>query len=615
MILINTSTLQLHHASELRHTPYAILSHTWGDEEVSYQDFRNLQEAKFKLGYDKMLSTCQLAAARGLEYVWIDTCCIDKSSSAELTEAINSMFRWYRGAEVCFAYISDLPQRNGGPAFDWLENGNYRWFTRGWTLQELVAADKVEFYDEGWEYRGDKATLIRQICRITGIDEHVLEDSKLLPATPVARKMSWAAGRETTRTEDIAYCLLGLFNINMPLIYGEGERAFVRLQEEIAKETNDLSLFAWTSKEEHGSESFTGLFARSPEEFAHCRNILRWSDFLAPRPEFVITNNGVRLETSLELADDREFVMDLGCTDLTVREERLGIYLYQAGSRFLRKRPDILYRTQDPRMWLGRKSAIYVPKRLSPEEEQKIRLELTGRVYVRFSPGSDIGHFSVLGTTIYPESLWNIRGEYFLTMESVAWNLPITGTIYPPFIGIRGFRIRDTFGRDICNCFLVCGIFPTLSGNELPCAVVYTDTDPSSEDVFMAISEHKGDADGRLLSHIRNCLILEFSPNGATLQWDDVSDREVRVVQDDHILRIQPEIRLVHGVSISDEDKMDYSTSSDVEATDIDSRGQNIASLPLDYSSSGEGQYVVSVCISRSQLQKPKSTISEFTEH
>ncbi|KAG6362311.1 hypothetical protein INS49_010541 [Diaporthe citri] len=600
MILIDTSTLQLRHVPELRQTPYAILSHTWGDDEVNYKDFSNLEEAKSKSGYDKIVRTCQLAAARGLEYVWIDTCCIDKSSSAELTEAINSMFRWYREAEVCFAYISDLPERNGGPAFRWIQNGHYRWFTRGWTLQELVAADKVEFYDAGWEYRGDKAALISQICRITGVDEHILEDSKLLPATPVARKMSWAAGRETTRTEDMAYCLLGLFNINMPLIYGEGERAFIRLQEETAKETNDLSLFAWTSKDEHESESFTGLFARSPQEFAQCRNILRWSDFLAPRPEFTITNNGVRLETSLGREDDNEFVLDLGCCDLTAGEERLGIYLHQAGSRFLRKRPDTFYRTQDSRVWLGEKSTIYVPKRLSPEEKQRLRLELASRIYVRFSPGYEIGHFSVVGTARHPESLWNIRERYFLTMDSVAWQSPMTGTIYPPFIGIYGFRIRDTFGRHICNCLLVCGIFQTLSGNELPCAVVYADADPSTEDVFMALAEHKGEADGSLLSYIRDCLISDFSPNGTTLQWDDISDREVHVVQDGHVLHIQPEIRLVHGISVSDEDKMGYSTSPNVERTDIDNRGQDIASLPDNYS--GERQYVVSVCISRDQL-------------
>lgn len=600
MILIDTSTLQLHHVPELRQTPYAILSHTWGHEEVSYRDFSNLEEAKSKSGYDKIVRTCQLAASRGLRYAWIDTCCIDKSSSAELTEAINSMFRWYKEAEVCFAYISDLPQRSEGPGLDWLEKGQYRWFTRGWTLQELVASDKIEFYDAVWEFRGDKATLIRQIHRVTGVDEHVLADSKTLPAMPVARKMSWAAGRTTTRTEDTAYCLLGLFNINMPMIYGEGERAFIRLQEEIAKDTNDLSLFAWMSKEEHGPERFRGLFARSPGEFAHCRNILRWSDHLAPRPEFVITNNGVRLETRLGLADDNEFVLDLGCCDMTVWEERLGIYLQQAGSKFLRQRPETLYRTQNSQMWRGGKSTIYVPKRLSPEEKHKISLELESRIYVRFSPKFEIGQFHVFGTEIYPGALWNIRGEYFLTMESVSWKAATTGTIYPRFISIRGFRIRDTLGRHICNCLLVCGIFQNLAGNDLPCAVVYTDTDPSTKDVFVAVSEHKGESDESLLNYIRDCVIIDFSPDGTTLCWNDVSDREVQVVHHDHILRIRLDIRLLQGVSMSDEDRKTYCKLSDVERPDSGDRDQDIASLSFD--SSVGSQYVVSVCLSQSCL-------------
>jgi hypothetical protein len=300
MNLIDTSTLQLHHVPDAQKTPYAILSHTWGDDEVIHKDLSNIEKAKSKSSYNKIVKTCQLAASRGLRYVWIDTCCIDKSSSAELTEAINSMFRWYREAEVCFAYISDLPPRQGGPALDWLNDprdGHYRWLTRGWTLQELVAAAKIEFYDAEWEYRGDKATLIRQLHLATGVDEQVLADSNILPEVPIARKMSWAAGRQTTRTEDMAYCLLGLFDISMPMIYGEGERAFIRLQEEIARETNDLSLFAWTSKGENDSDGFTGLFASSPAEFADCRKIVRWADFLVPRPEFVITNHGVRLET------------------------------------------------------------------------------------------------------------------------------------------------------------------------------------------------------------------------------------------------------------------------------------------------------------------------------
>lgn len=598
MILIHTSTLQLHHVSELRQTPYAILSHTWGHEEVSYQDFGNPEQAKSKSSYDKIVKTCQLAASRGLQYAWIDTCCIDKSSSAELTEAINSMFRWYRQAEVCFAYISDLPLRKGGPALDWLKDGPcYRWFSRGWTLQELVAADRIEFYDAGWEYRGDKAALIRQLHLTTGIDKQVLADSNILPEIPVARKMSWAASRQTTRTEDMAYCLLGLFDISMPMIYGEGERAFIRLQEEIAKETNDLSLFAWTSKETQNTEGFRGMFARSPAEFADCRNVVRWTDFLAPRPEFVITNHGVRLETSLGLAENKQFVLDLGCCSSAVRGERLGIYLHQTGSRFVRQRSNELYYTQDPRLWIGRKSTVYIQKRLSPEEEQRIRLELASRIYVRFSP-HEIDDYFVRDMATYPEALWNPHGEYFLTMESVTLQAATPSTIYSRFIGMRGFDIGHTrSGRHICSCLLVCGIFEDPQGNDRPCAVVYTDTDPSTKDVFDAIRTNKGETNGVLLSQIRDFLISKHSPNGRTLCWNNLSNREVRIAQDHHALSIRLDIRSPRGASMSDENGVHYDDSSEVEPAHMNDQGQDITSLQAEYP--GERQYVVTIRIAR----------------
>ncbi|KAI7776252.1 hypothetical protein LA080_005539 [Diaporthe eres] len=606
MILIDTSTLQLHHVPELRDTPYAILSHTWGDDEVSYKDFGNLEQARSKSSYDKIVRTCQLAESRGLRYVWIDTCCIDKSSSAELTEAINSMFRWYRQAEVCFAYISDLPQRDGGPAVDWLNDGCcYRWFTRGWTLQELVAADKIEFYDAGWEYRGDKATLTGQLFRTTGIDEQVLADSRILPEIPVAKKISWAANRQTTRTEDMAYCLLGLFDINMPMIYGEGERAFIRLQEEIAKETNDLSLFAWTSKGEDDSKSFRGMFASSPAEFADCRNV-RWADFLVPRSEFAVTNHGVRLETSLGLTDKKQVVLDLGCYGDTIRRERLGIYLHQTGTRFVRQRPDSLYYTQDPRLWVGKKSTVYIQKRLSPERMQRIRLGLPNRIYVRFSP-YETGDWSIHITAAFPEALWISHGGYFLTIEPDTLK-SATNPTYPRFTGVRSFDIRHRSTRHICSCLLICGIFEDLQGNYRPCAVVYTDADPRTKHVFEAITQNKGEFNDVLLRQIRYFLISKHSPDGSTLSWNDVSSREVQVGP----LSIWVEIGMEGGLSISYGDSIDYRDPSGVERPALGDRVQNITSLPADYL--GDGQYVVSVHVSSSR-RRPRDAKSQYDSH
>ncbi|RYP72386.1 hypothetical protein DL769_004458 [Monosporascus sp. CRB-8-3] len=278
MWFINTTTLKLEQFLEPREEKYAILSHTWEDGEVSFYEFANLDEAKNKKGFAKIEMTCRMASDRGLKYAWVDTCCIDKTSSAELTEAINSMFRWYRDSQVCFAYISDLaPGRPGGRYWGWLFDKEYRWFTRGWTLQELIAPNRVEFYDKIWQYRGNKTNLYIGLSRITGIDEDILTNKADLVDVPMGRKMSWASSRRTSRVEDVAYCLLGIFDVNMPLIYGEGKKAFLRLQEEISKQTNDLSLFAWTSQEPE-SQRFRGIMAQSPSEFAQCGALISCND-------------------------------------------------------------------------------------------------------------------------------------------------------------------------------------------------------------------------------------------------------------------------------------------------------------------------------------------------
>ncbi|KAK1527103.1 HET domain-containing protein [Colletotrichum costaricense] len=220
MWLVNTKTLVLESFAEPSEIDYAILSHTWESGEISFQEMSSTAVAsttKSKAGFDKIAKTCEIAQEKGLGYAWIDTCCIDKSSSAELSEAINSMFRWYQEAKV----------------------------------QELIAPADVEFYDAGWKLRFSKDVWSGRLSTITNIDIDILTFEKELSAVPVAVKMSWAAHRRTTRVEDRAYSLLGLFDIHIPMIYGEGRKAFQRLQEEIAKETDDLSLFAWVAVDEN----------------------------------------------------------------------------------------------------------------------------------------------------------------------------------------------------------------------------------------------------------------------------------------------------------------------------------------------------------------------------
>jgi hypothetical protein len=174
-----------------------------------------------------------------LQYFWVDTCCINKSNNTELSEAINSMFRWYRNADKCYVYLSDV----SSPPFD--ANDKFsslpcesafrasRWFTRGWTLQELLAPRSVEFFSQEGNRLGDKRSLERQIHEITGIAVLALQGSPLSQFS-VDERFKWAQNRETTRKEDWAYCLLGIFDIFMPLIYGEGrENAVIRLRKGI----------------------------------------------------------------------------------------------------------------------------------------------------------------------------------------------------------------------------------------------------------------------------------------------------------------------------------------------------------------------------------------------
>ncbi|KAE9379683.1 HET-domain-containing protein, partial [Stipitochalara longipes BDJ] len=219
---------------------YAILSHRWGKdtEEVTYRDLID-GTGKNKVGYKKIRFCGEQARRDGWHYFWVDTCCIDKSSSAELSEAINSMFSWYKNSTICYVFMDDVTEHT-------CENlVGSKWFTRGWTLQELIAPSNVVFYDSLWNRLGTKKTLQGDITSITGIQGNFLLGTNLETAS-VAKKMSWAATRTTKRIEDIAYSLLGIFDINMPLLYGEGIKAFRRLQEEIIKlYPEDHSLYAW----------------------------------------------------------------------------------------------------------------------------------------------------------------------------------------------------------------------------------------------------------------------------------------------------------------------------------------------------------------------------------
>jgi hypothetical protein len=310
MRLLKTTSLELFEFFGDQIPPYAILSHTWEDEEVSLQYIQD-PACKELRGFTKIARCCAQAREDELDWVWIDTCCIDKSSSSELSEAINSMYRWYVNAAVCYVYLFDVPPLD--PFLDEEKFAAARWFTRGWCLQELVAPRELEFYANDWTEIGTKLSLKGNLATITSIPVSVLIGEELPSNCLVAECMSWASKRTTTRVEDTAYCLLGIFNVNMPLLYGEGSRAMVRLQEEILKRNEDYSLFLWQT-----SHAFlnTGLLCDSPAYFplggvtTQSGKLLPYSKLVRhrntdfPTPE--ITARGLRIDFLTRLWPDRD---------------------------------------------------------------------------------------------------------------------------------------------------------------------------------------------------------------------------------------------------------------------------------------------------------------------
>ncbi|KAK6614281.1 NB-ARC and TPR domain protein [Botrytis cinerea] len=218
---------------------YAILSHTWGEEEIVYQDLKkskNKNNIVNKAGWRKIQFCAKQAAADGLEYFWVDTCCIDKKNAVELGTAINSMFRWYQNAARCYVYLADVskPKTKVDDQMAWGEAfRKSRWFTRGWTLQELIAPRQVDFFSLEGERLGSKLSLESEIHEITGIANKALRGDALSNFS-IEERRSWAEHRDTTVEEDEAYCLIGIFDVSMVPNYGERrDQAFRRLEDEI----------------------------------------------------------------------------------------------------------------------------------------------------------------------------------------------------------------------------------------------------------------------------------------------------------------------------------------------------------------------------------------------
>ncbi|EIW54582.1 HET-domain-containing protein [Trametes versicolor FP-101664 SS1] len=339
MYLLNTKTAELHYFVNSHEVRYAILSHVWqSGDELSFVGLQALSAECALSGESlrdrvpaKIRDCCIFAERAGYDWIWVDTCCIDHHSSAELSEAINSMFAWYADADVCYAYLYDVGDDDDPASLDSAFRRS-RWYERGWTLQELIAPARIVFLSQKWRTLGSKHMLAAVVEAVTGVQKEILTHARSLDSVSVAQRMSWAANRKTTRIEDRAYSLLGIFGINMPTIYGEGERAFVRLQEEILRRIPDQSIFAWgpmhkdiklarqlmerdrfedSERATHGRQAniafdvqgrLQDLLASSPSEFAdsagykavNIADLAATFGIEAKMPHYAVTSNGIR---------------------------------------------------------------------------------------------------------------------------------------------------------------------------------------------------------------------------------------------------------------------------------------------------------------------------------
>lgn len=216
------------------------------------------------------------------------------------------MYEYYKRSQKCYAYLADVQSEKAGPSFE-----GSRWWRRGWTLQELLAPKEVEFFNQDWKSIGYKHSLHESISRQTGIEYDYLTGALPVEHASIAKRMSWAACRETTREEDIAYSMLGLFDVNLPMLYGEGAtKAFIRLQEEILRASEDQSLFSWVKPA--GFEGHHGLLADSPKDFEHVGNVIPYTDPGDQNP-LVMTARGLSLSLPLTKKTDDRIIAAIHC--------------------------------------------------------------------------------------------------------------------------------------------------------------------------------------------------------------------------------------------------------------------------------------------------------------
>jgi hypothetical protein len=361
MRLLNTETLQLTNDSAHPAThKFAILSHRWQQPEITFAELnrdadylkkQTLQTPSAK----KIRQACDVARKRNppLEWIWIDTCCIDKSNAVEEARCINSMYEWYAKAAVCITFLHDVDSLSA-------DQQRSEWFDRGWCLQELLAPRYMEFFGRNWNFIGVKHQLANEITHWTGIEGKYLTGQADIRTASVAARMSWMAGRTTTFVEDIAYSMLGLLGVYMAPQYGEGVNAFLRLQKTLLENSTDESLFAWTIPQ-HGLQCYRslgssvawaprewGLLAPSPDCFANSGDVVVDPAKVVTRPYggYRLSARGVIIHTPLKGHTDvmnflgrprSEIVLILNCWGGTgPRAPTLHVELSQRGEEYVR---------------------------------------------------------------------------------------------------------------------------------------------------------------------------------------------------------------------------------------------------------------------------------------
>ncbi|KAF2650786.1 HET-domain-containing protein [Lophiostoma macrostomum CBS 122681] len=377
MWLLDVESLQLKEFQGSNIPEYAILSHTWGAEEVSFVEMKKpkyRETAERKEGFSKIKLCCLQAQKDGYKWAWVDSCCIDKRSSAELSEAINSMFAWYKLARRCYVYLSDVPSE--GDVVEMLRKS--RWFTRGFTLQELLAPRQIVFFAQDWVAIGYKMSLrgagsslsmdmvpeidklpcidfMDELSSITRIPESYLTGRRGLGQACIAQRMYWASYRETTRAEDRAYSLMGLFDISMPVLYGEGlDKAFTRLQHQIILQSPDQTFLAWYRSDETSYR----LLADSPDCFRNSGTVVRLEqnalDTGMRRSAFTMTNLGLGITLPLAtetfgLGQTTDAALNCVASDHDGVARRIGLSL-----SFLHNESEghPVFLAQRPRMWV-----------------------------------------------------------------------------------------------------------------------------------------------------------------------------------------------------------------------------------------------------------------------